>query len=68
MKTNRFPPVSETVFHAFRFPDLGFDIHFVPHSGTAAAAIRRKARTHRMSLADYLHEELVAKLVLAKPE
>jgi hypothetical protein len=62
IKLNPFPPVPKTVFHAFRFPDLGFDIHFVPHNGAAAAALRRKARINQMTLADYLHEELLGEL------
>jgi hypothetical protein len=68
MKPNVPPAIPQTVFHAFRFPDLGFDIHFVPHSGWAAAAIRRKARANQMSLAEYLHEELLGKLVVGKPD
>jgi hypothetical protein len=68
MKPNVPPAIPQTVFHAFRFPDLGFDIQFVPHSGPAAAALRRQARTNQMSLADYLHEELLGELVLSKPE
>ncbi|MGA8657131.1 MAG: hypothetical protein WB586_13380 [Chthoniobacterales bacterium] len=67
MKLKPFPSVSETVFHAFGFLRLGFDLHVVPHSGPAAA-LRRKARTNQMSLADYLHEELLGELVLSKPE
>jgi hypothetical protein len=52
MKTHALVPVPKAIFPAFRFPNLGFDIHFVPHSGWAAAAIRRKARINEMSLAD----------------
>ena len=67
MKLKPFPPVPKTAFHAFRFPRLGFDLYVVPNSGPAAA-LRRKARTNQMSLADYLHEELLGELVLSKPE
>ena len=68
MKPAKFPRAPKIVFHAVHFPALGFDIHFIPHSVWAAAAIRRKARTNKMSLAEYLHEELLGELVLGKPE
>jgi hypothetical protein len=66
MKSNSFPTVPKTVFQAFRFPELGFDIHIVPHSARSAAAIRQQARTKNLSLAEYLHEELSDGLVLGE--
>jgi hypothetical protein len=38
-------------------PDLGFDLHLVPHTAKAAAAIGRKAKQKKSTLAN-THDEL----------
>lgn len=68
MKTTvTLPEIPSDPLFIFRMLKEDFDIHIVPHSLKARAAILRKAKAKNMSLEDYLIDEIPLLLIYSEP-